>query len=55
MRPKDYVPLDAFWTRRGYAQLHGVTAQFGWKDVGQSDETKKRMQFWIRPLNGLMP
>jgi GNAT superfamily N-acetyltransferase len=50
MRPTDYRPLDGFWTRRGYAKLDGVTAQFGWKDVGELDETKKLMQFWIKSL-----
>jgi GNAT superfamily N-acetyltransferase len=50
MRPPHYVPLDAFWGRRGYAKLDGVTAQFGWREVGQADETNKLMQFWIRTL-----
>jgi GNAT superfamily N-acetyltransferase len=50
MRLPSYLPLDAFWQRRGYQKLDGVTAQFGWKDLGQNAETQKLMQFWIRPL-----
>ncbi|MBT8424541.1 MAG: GNAT family N-acetyltransferase [Silicimonas sp.] len=47
-RPSDYWPLDAFWRRRGYAPVEGATAVFGWKEVGQTDETPHDLQFWIR-------
>lgn len=50
MRPADYWPLDAFWRRRGYAPLPGVTAQFTWKDLDHAAETDKTLQFWMKPL-----
>ncbi|RJK97272.1 N-acetyltransferase [Paracoccus aestuarii] len=50
LRPAGYRPLDGFWTRRGYAPLPGVVAQFAWKDMGQPAETDKSLQFWMRPL-----
>jgi GNAT superfamily N-acetyltransferase len=50
LRPKDYVPLDAFWGRRGYHKAEGVTAQFAWKDIDQPIETAKPMQFWMKDL-----
>ncbi|MBK4214445.1 GNAT family N-acetyltransferase [Paracoccus caeni] len=49
-RPADYQPLDGFWRKRGYAPLPGVIARFAWKDVGQTDETEKPLQFWMRTL-----
>ena len=49
-RPAGYRPLDAFWRARGYAPLPGVVAEFSWKDLGQSQETDKSLQFWIRGL-----
>ena len=49
-RPADYRPLDAFWTARGYVQLPGVIAEFGWRDLGDAQETRKRLQFWMRAL-----
>lgn len=49
-RPADYRPLDGFWRKRGYAPLPGVTARFSWKDVGDSDQTEKPLQFWMRQL-----
>jgi GNAT superfamily N-acetyltransferase len=49
-RPADYAPLDRFWTARGYAKLPGVVAYFSWKDVGEQEQTRKPLQFWIRDL-----
>lgn len=50
MRPADYRPLDGFWRKRGYAPLDGVNAEFRWKDLGDAEETAKRLQFWMRAL-----
>ena len=49
-RPADYRPLDGFWRKRGYAPLPGVTAQFKWRDLGDTDQTDKHLQFWMRTL-----
>lgn len=50
LKPKDYVPLDAFWTKRGYAPVPGLVASYTWKDIDQPAETAKQMQFWMRKL-----
>ena len=50
LRPKNYVPLDAFWSKRGYAKVDGLLTHFSWKDVGQPAETSKSMQFWVKNL-----
>ncbi len=49
-RPADYAPLDPFWRKRGYAPMAGVIAAFAWRDVGETDETTKPMQFWSKSL-----
>ena len=49
-RPAGYRPLDAFWRSRGYAPLPGVIASFGWKDIGETEESLKPLQFWARRL-----
>ena len=49
-RPADYVPLDAFWTKRGYAKVPTLTASFGWRDVGDASPTAKPMVFWTKSL-----
>ncbi len=50
LKPKDYVPLDAFWRKRGYEKVDGMIASFSWKDIDQPTETVKPMQFWAKAL-----
>lgn len=49
-RPAGYVPLDAFWQRRGYAPVPGLIGEFSWAEHGEAEETAKPMQFWMRAL-----
>lgn len=49
-RPATYRPLDSFWTARGYRPCPGVIAAFDWKDIDQTEQTAKPLQFWMRPL-----
>ncbi|ETX27128.1 GNAT family N-acetyltransferase [Roseivivax isoporae] len=50
LRPEGYVPLNAFWRKRGYEPLPGVVASFRWKDIDRDAETGHDLQFWIREL-----
>ena len=50
MCPADYRPHDVFWRKRGYAPLDGVVARFTWTDVGDAEQSTKKLQFWLRPL-----
>jgi len=50
MRPIDYVPLDAFWRKRGYERIEGMITSFAWKDIGETAETGKPMQFWMKAI-----
>lgn len=50
MRPQTWRTNDAFWSGRGYAPLPGVIARFSWKDLGDSAESEKLLQFWMRKL-----
>jgi GNAT superfamily N-acetyltransferase len=49
-RPVDYVPLDAFWGKRGYAPVPGLVGSFAWADHGEQEESPKPMQYWMRQL-----
>jgi GNAT superfamily N-acetyltransferase len=49
-RPPGYAPLDAFWRRRGYAPIRGLTCSFTWRDVGEAEPTAKPMAYWIKRL-----
>ncbi len=48
LRPADYRPHDAFWTKRGYTRQPQLHTSFSWLDVGQSQETDKPMVYWTR-------
>lgn len=50
-RPKDYMPLWAFWRRRGFHATRGLMGQLSWKEIGADEETLKAMQFWTKRLS----
>jgi GNAT superfamily N-acetyltransferase len=47
-RPAGYVPLDRFWRGRGYAPLPGFVTELAWKEHGETAESVKSMQYWLR-------
>lgn len=49
-RPADYVPLDAFWQRRGYRKQLALNTCFSWKEIGEHAESPKPMTFWMKSL-----
>ncbi len=49
-RPENYIPLEPFWTRRGYKPLPGVSANFEWRELGQAVETAHKLGFWCKKL-----
>lgn len=50
LRPDSYVPLDRFWSKRGYSKHPELVMQYDWKDVDQADETTKDLTFWLKPV-----
>jgi GNAT superfamily N-acetyltransferase len=49
-RPVDYVPLNAFWQRRGYQQQPDLRTTFLWRDLDETTESPKPMVFWMKAL-----
>jgi GNAT superfamily N-acetyltransferase len=50
LRPADYVPLDAVWTKFGYVKHPELRASYDWKDVDQPQETAHDMVFWLKSI-----
>jgi GNAT superfamily N-acetyltransferase len=50
LRPKDYVPLDEFWRRRGYRPRPELVCTMSWRDITETQESPKRLQFWTKDL-----
>jgi GNAT superfamily N-acetyltransferase len=51
-RPPDYVPLDAFWNRRGFVKHPELHTTFSWQDLDENVESPKPMVFWLKHLLG---
>lgn len=50
-RPAQEGHLDHFWTARGYAPVLGAVAEMSWRDLGDTEDTTKRLQFWMNTLS----
>lgn len=50
LRPAGYLPLDAFWIKRGYARIDGLVGSYAWPDIGEAEKSSKPMQFWLKAL-----
>ncbi|WP_312411485.1 GNAT family N-acetyltransferase [Shinella sp.] len=48
LRPAGYVPLDAFWGKRGYEKRVDLRTMLSWQDIGEAEETEKPMAFWLK-------
>ena len=49
-RPADYVPLDRFWTKRGFVKRPDIVGTFSWLEIGDELEREQRMVFWVKDL-----
>ena len=47
-KPAGARALEPFWRGRGYEPVDGLIAHFSWQETGDSEETEKPMQFWLR-------
>lgn len=45
LRPSGYIPLDNFWTHRGF-QPTDRYCYISWRDVNQTEENAKPLRFW---------
>ncbi|MBX9644080.1 MAG: GNAT family N-acetyltransferase [Novosphingobium sp.] len=49
-QPAGHVPLDLFWTKRGYAPVEHFVTRLAWKEHGEVVGSVKPMQYWMREL-----
>jgi GNAT superfamily N-acetyltransferase len=50
LKPAGFVPLDAFWGKRGYTKQPNLQCRLSWRDVGETAESEKTLTFWTKPL-----
>ncbi|WP_236973950.1 GNAT family N-acetyltransferase [Membranihabitans maritimus] len=51
LKPEGYVNLESFWANRGYEKKKGFQCSMSWKDIDQSNESSKSLQFWSKSLS----
>jgi GNAT superfamily N-acetyltransferase len=49
-RPASFKSPQTLWERLGYRKLDGIVAYYAWKDLYEKEETRKKMQFWIKEI-----
>ncbi len=49
-RPVDFVPLDRFWSKRGYSIQPELQTEFSWRGLGEETASPKPMTFWMKRL-----
>ncbi|HEY4055937.1 MAG TPA: GNAT family N-acetyltransferase [Kofleriaceae bacterium] len=50
-RPAGYRSLHELWTKHGFRQRPEIVTTFEWKDLGDAEETPKKMIFWTKELS----
>lgn len=50
LRPADYRPLAPFWRSRGYVEHPELVGTVSYQEIGEPEETPKKMVFWIKSL-----
>lgn len=48
LRPNGYRSLDTFWHSQGYQRHPEWQSEFVWKEIGESEESPKRLTFWVK-------
>lgn len=48
LRPPIYRTNEEFWKSLGYEKQTSLVGEFSWTDVGQTEETLKKMIYWTK-------
>lgn len=47
-RPSDYQSPEPLWEKRNYKLHKNLVATYSWRDIGEKEETPKKLSFWLR-------
>jgi GNAT superfamily N-acetyltransferase len=45
----EYVPLDSFWAKRGFAKT-ALRTGFTWQEIGEAEASLKQLTFWMKAI-----
>lgn len=49
-KPEKYFPLNVFWEKRGFKKQEGLKCKMSWKEIKETEESEKELQFWHKYL-----
>lgn len=49
-KPAGYLPLDAFWEKRGYTHHPELSCVFDWTELGDTGPTPHALSFWLKAI-----
>lgn len=48
--PVGYHSNQRLWHRRGYQRQEDMKMNLAWKEIGESEASRKQLTFWLRPM-----
>jgi len=48
LRPENYRPHHAFWTKRGYLHHPEIRVSLDWREPGKAADSPHQLSYWIR-------
>lgn len=49
-KPVNYLKPDYFWRKYGFEKIPSLSMELEWRDIGDKEETSKKMSYWIKKL-----
>jgi len=50
LKPVGFIPLDAFWSKRGFTKQPSLRCKMSWLDLGKRQDTEKYLIFCTKNL-----
>lgn len=51
LKPKDYLPMNAFWEKQGFRKMKDYVCNISWKDIDEKEDSEKPLVFWQKNLD----
>lgn len=51
LMPKNYKPLDEFWTKLGFDKCDDIIVSVYWRNVFEADDSPHKLVYWLKSLS----
>ncbi len=49
-KPENFKSLEPIWSYFGYKKHNDISTYFEWKQIGDSEKSRKKMFFWLKAI-----